>query len=168
VSTTQAEFLARLAAVLEAVGVPFMVTGSVSSSHFGELRATNDIDVVIDPANSQLEGFLDRLGDDEYYVSQAAARQALSSRGMFNVIDYATGWKADLIICKQDAYSTEAFSRRTLASVLGVTCNVSSPEDVVLSKLLWSKQSGSDRQLRDAAGVISVQGESLDMEYIQR
>ena len=62
-------------------------------------RATFDLDIVIDPTEQQLEEFLSRLGDD-YYVSSAAAREAFEQRGMFNVVDYKTGIKADFILRK--------------------------------------------------------------------
>jgi hypothetical protein len=108
---TQQELLALLADGLEAMGIPFMVVGSHASSLHGQPRATNDIDLVIDPNAEQLEGLLTWLGD-KVYVSPEAAREAFRSRSLFNVIDLAGGWKADLIMRKHRAFSIQEFIRR--------------------------------------------------------
>src|SRR2546423_709510 len=105
---SQEEFLTQIAQLLEAAAIPFMVAGSHSSSYHGQPRATNDVDFVIDPTSEQLDRFLALLGD-RHYVSPAAAREALSGRSMFNVIDFAEGWKADFIIRKDRPFSVEEF-----------------------------------------------------------
>ena len=93
---SQQELLSRLVGLFARAGIPFMVTGSMASVHFGEPRSTQDIDIVVDPTASQLDQFLQSLGDD-YYVSTETARHALQDRSMFSIIDYKIGWKADLI-----------------------------------------------------------------------
>src|SRR5437773_4008458 len=101
---TQEEFVGRIAELLDKAGIPYMVCGSHASSFHGRPRATNDADFVIVPALDQLESFLASI-PDKYYVSPDAAREALSSRSMFNVIDLAEGWKADLIVRKERPFS---------------------------------------------------------------
>lgn len=73
---TQEDFLAQIAAHLDASSIPFMVTGSLGSSYHGRPRTTQDVDIVIDPTEEQLTQFLGQLGD-RYYVSPEAARDAL-------------------------------------------------------------------------------------------
>ncbi len=163
---SQKDFLARLVGKLEDAGIPYMVSGSLGSSLHGEPRATNDIDLVIDPTAGQLSTFIQSLGE-KYYVSPKAAQEAFRNRSMFNVIDYQTGWKADLIIRKDRPFSLEEFRRRIPASVVGIQVSVISPEDVILSKLEWSKDSQSEQQLRDALGVAVVQWETLDKVYMR-
>jgi hypothetical protein len=99
---------------LEEAGIPYMVSGSLGSVFYGEPRATRDVDVVIDPGEASLTAFLDALADD-WYVSREAAFAALRERGMFNVVDSATGWKADFVIRKERPYSIEELSRRRRA-----------------------------------------------------
>ncbi|MGI9335185.1 MAG: hypothetical protein ACR2RL_18725 [Gammaproteobacteria bacterium] len=108
------------------------------------------------------------LPADRYYVDSDTAHEELARRGQFNVIDLATGWKADLIVCRPREFSLEKFRRRTAAHVQGVDAHVASAEDTDLSELEWAAMGESDRQLSDAAGVISVHGGSLDMENIER
>jgi len=81
---------------------------------------------------------------------------------MFNVIDLRTGWKIDLIIRKSRAFSREEFGRRQRLSLQGISFSVASAEDVILSKLEWSKLSQSQRQIEDAAGILKIQRSSLN------
>jgi hypothetical protein len=163
----QEDCLFRLAEHLDAASIPFMLAGSFSSSHHGQPRASNDVDLVIDPSAQQFEGFLQAF-ENETYVSFEAARDALRRRSMFNVIDLKCGWKADLIIRKYRPFSVEEFGRRQLVAVHGRQMPMASPEDVILTKLEWHKISPSDRQLLDAFNVAIVQGAKLDLGYLRK
>jgi hypothetical protein len=164
---TQGEFLLQIAQWLEAAGIPFMLTGSHSSTHYGQARPTQDVDVVIDPTPEQLERFLNLVGD-RYYLSADAARDALRRRTMFNIIDFADGWKADLILRKDRPYSVVEFTRRQPAMLHGRLLPLASPEDVILSKLEWDKITPSERQRQDALSVAAVQWERLDQGYLRQ
>jgi len=144
-----------------------MVTGSVASTYFGEPRQTRDVDVVVDPVPEALDPFVASWKGDGY-ADLTAAREALAERGMFNIVDYETGWKADLIVRKARAFSRSEFDRRQPTRILGVETWLATPEDVILSKLEWSLQSGSTRQREDAAAVVRIAGEGLDRTYLER
>jgi hypothetical protein len=163
----QREFLGRLVDLLSNAGIPYMLAGSLGSSFHGHPRATNDVDVVIVPTESQFRRFLDAVGSD-YYVSKEAAWAAFRAKSVFNVIDIKTQWKADLRVRHARPFSVEEFNRRQKAVVLGIDVWVVSPEDVILSKLEWAKDSGSQQQIRDVLGVLQVQGEHLDREYVRK
>jgi len=164
---SQEEFLAQVAQCLELAGIPFMVAGSHGSSYHGQPRATNDVDLIIDPTAEQLDQFLALLGDG-YYVSTEAAREALRRRSLFNIIDFAEGWKADLIVRKDRPFSVEEFRRRQMANFQGRPMPVASAEDVILSKLEWDKLTPSERQLQDALNVAVVQWPRLDQAYLRK
>lgn len=134
----QHELLAKVVEALDAAGIKHMVTGSFASTFHGEPRMTQDINV-----------------------------SATERRGMFNVIDVTTGWKADLIIRKDRAFSEEEFSRRLPVRIADVATYVASSEDTILSKLEWSAKSGSERQLRDVVSVVQVQRPTLDFDYLE-
>ena len=165
--TSQEDFLGRLIKKLDEQNIPYMLSGSVSSSLHGQPRATNDADIVIAPAEEQLIAFLKSLGDD-YYVNPDAARDAFKSNSVFNVIDIPNSWKADLIIRKNRPFSREEFQRRQKANIMGLDAWVVSPEDVILSKLEWAKNSKSSQQLQDALGVAAVQYDHLDRDYLYK
>lgn len=164
-----ADFLARLCGALEEAGVPYMLTGSFASALHGLPRATQDIDLVVDPSPASLGALLQAFPQDAYYVSSDAALDALRRRRQFNIVDFETGWKADLIIRKARPFSVEEFGRRRRARVLGIETFVVSPEDVIVAKLEWAHRGGgSERQLGDVRGVLGAMGDSLDVAYIER
>ena len=162
--------LDRIAQLLEGAGIPFMVAGSFASTAHGLPRSTQDLDLVIDPPNAlTLEALLASIPADQYYFDADAARDALRRRSMFNVIDLASGWKVDLILRKDRAFSRDEFARRMKMSILGVPVFVASPEDTIVAKLEWSKLSGgSQRQRRDVAGIVATVGAALDRAHIER
>lgn len=161
----QHEFLRALAERLDAAAIPFMVSGSLASSFHGPARATNDMDLVIDRDATTLRVFVRSLPED-WYVSEQAAFDALNRRSMFNVIDTASGWKADLIVRKDRPFSEAELRRRVPAQVLGTTLPVVSPQDSILSKLEWAKEAQSERQYQDALGVAVVRWHDLDRKEL--
>jgi hypothetical protein len=163
---TFAELLATVIGHLDRTGIPYMVTGSLASSYHGEPRATRDIDIVIDPAPDRLAQLLGRLEEAGFYVDRDTALGALVSRTQFNAIGPDAS-KVDFIIRRDRPFSIEEFARRQPADLLGTAGFVTTAEDLVIAKLEWSAASGSDRQLRDVAGILAVT-ETLDTAYIER
>lgn len=162
------DFLRRIIALLDAAAIPSMLAGSFASTFHGTPRATQDVDLVIDPTRESLEALLSRLPAEQYYVSAGAARDALARRSQFNVVDLTTGWKVDLIVRRGRPFSREEFRRRQRAEVLGAVLFVATPEDTVIAKLEWAALGDSERQVRDVAGVVAVKGEALDRAYIEK
>lgn len=162
------EFLSRLVTELDRAGIPHMLAGSFASSLHGSPRATQDIDIVIDPSFDSLDRLLASLADGELYLDTDVARDEFRRRGQFNVIDGQTGWKADLIFRKARLFSRAELERRSAASVLGVAVFVASAEDTVLAKLEWAKLGESERQLRDVRGILDVRSNTLDLAYIDQ
>ncbi len=162
---TQAEFIQEIVCRLDRAGLPYMVVGSVAGTAYGEGRTTLDTDIVVDAPWEPVQRFVRGFGPD-YYVSEDAARDAWERRRMFNVIHMATGNKADIICRKDSDYAAVAFERRGLADAFGVEVEVCSPEDLILSKLDWSKRGESERQYRDALRVAKAQRSRLDLVYL--
>ena len=159
----------RLVRRLEALGIPYMVAGSFASSHHGLPRATNDADLVIDPSPEALDRLVADLQAEGYYADQKAAREALRRRRQFNVIDPESAFKIDLIVRKERDFSREEFARREVREFAGVRVSIATAEDTILSKLDWARKAGgSERQLRDAAGVLRVCGARLDLVYVEK
>lgn len=158
----------RVLRALETAGVPYMLTGSFASAFHGAPRTTQDIDIVIAPTLGSLQRLIKEFPEESYYLSRDAALQAYGSEGLFNVIDFDSGWKIDFIVRKSRRFSVEEFERRHQADMLGVTLFVASAEDVILSKLEWAKLSQSERQIRDVAGIVRTKGDALDYQHIER
>lgn len=143
-----------------------MLTGSVAAAYHGAGRATMDIDLVIDQSPRQLEVFVSAIDAAGRYVSLDAAREAMTNRTMFNVVDSASGWKADLIVRKQRLFSETEFARRQPIDFFGVKVAVATLEDVILSKLEWAKLGGSARQLDDVRTLLRIRGDEVDLMYL--
>lgn len=159
--------LRRLSATLDKADVPYMLTGSLASTLYGEPRSTQDIDLVVVLNSSTLPALLAAFPEDLYYVSEDAARDALRRQTQFNVIDLETGWKVDFILRKRRPFSLTEFERRVPREVLGVRLHVCTVEDSILSKLEWAQRSGgSERQLRDVQAMLALRRDELDVVYL--
>lgn len=162
------EILRRITAALDKSGAGYMLTGSFAGAHHGVPRSTQDIDIVISASAAQLGELVRLLPSSEYYVDFDAALDAHTRESMFNVVDLATGWKIDLIICKSRAFSQEEFSRRQMVTVQGLHLFVASAEDVVIAKLEWARLAQSQRQIEDVAAILKLRWESLDRQYLEK
>jgi hypothetical protein len=163
---TFADLLATVIALLEAADVPYMITGSLASSYHGEPRATRDVDIVIEPSPDGLERLANGLVESGFYIDRDVARHALAERSQFNAIA-PDATKVDLIIRRDRPFSVEEFGRREPADLLGTPGFVVTAEDLVIAKLEWADATGSERQMRDIAGIVGI-GHALDEDYIER
>ncbi len=160
----QAELLRYLVDALEASNIEYMIVGSQASIYYGEPRFTQDIDVVVEVRPAQLDVLLERFSSPEFYVSEDAARAALDERGQFNVIHAASGVKIDMFVSKDTEYDRTRFERRHRQPfVPGKDAYFARAEDIILYKLLYFRQGGSDRHLRDVAGILAVSGPDIDL-----
>lgn len=163
------QVLARIVAALDAAGVPYMIAGSLASTHYALPRSTFDIDIVIKPDRASLTSFVEGLAPDSYYVDMSTALEAFRLQRQFNVIDMATGWKVDLIIRRDRPFSVEEFRRRVSSEMFGVSIYVATAEDTVVAKLEWARiGGGSERQLRDVREIVDARGDMLDRAYVIR
>jgi hypothetical protein len=158
---------ARTVDVLEAASVPYMVVGSVAAAYHGMARSTQDLDLVVALGRPELQAVVRGFQHADFYVAEAAAASAVRSGGMFNVVDNQTSWKVDLVVKKNRPFSQKEFGRRVRGRILELDAWIASAEDTVLAKLEWAQRGQSERQLRDVAGIVAVQGEGLDVAYIE-
>ena len=148
----------------EQVGIPYMLTGSLAMNYYAQPRMTRDIDVVI----AISPGDVDRVASlfrPEYYVSEENIRESLAHESIFNLIHQESVIKVDCIIRKSSEYRKTEFERRQKISILDFTTFIVSKEDLIISKLSWSKDSHSEIQLGDVRNLL---GTGYDAEYLAR
>ncbi|MHC4647777.1 MAG: hypothetical protein ACYTBJ_20120 [Planctomycetota bacterium] len=163
--------LHKLTDILDELSIVYVISGSMASSTYGTVRFTQDADIVVQPFSSVAKKLYQALKCD-FYISEEAIRQALSSCGSFNIIDFETAFKVDIFVQGPDEFSKELFAHsrklKISESIDKGFCFVS-PEDIILLKLRWFKEGGclSDQQWSDVLGVLGVQGRVLDVEYLK-
>ncbi len=168
----QIPFLVTLKVIkaLEDCGINYLIGGSLGSSIHGIPRATLDADLVTNIDNIQVEHLVEKL-QAEFIIDADMIYDAIKRRGCFNIIHLETMFKVDIFILKNNPYEIMEFTRRKpeLISDPDTYVNVATPEDIILNKLLWYKDGGgvSERQWEDAKGIVKVQGDYLDYQYLE-
>lgn len=161
------ELLARLVSVLERLQIPYLITGSVAAMAYGEPRLTNDIDVVVDLNSGHVGGLLAQFPVDEFYLSDDSIRDALARKGQFNIIHPLSGLKIDVMVQQGTAFEQSRFSRARLVHFADKQGGrFSAPEDVILKKMEYYRDGGSEKHLRDIAGIMRVSAGMIDESYI--
>lgn len=146
--------------------IPYMVTGSIAANFYAVPRMTRDIDIVVELSKRDVARIV-RIFEKDFYVERETVQKAINKKGVFNLIHNEYVVKVDFIVRKGTVYRREEFSRRRLVSVEGHELFVVAPEDLILSKLDWAKESKSEVQLTDVRNLLrSVKG--LDRRYLSR
>lgn len=157
---------------LDALGVPYLIGGSLASAVHGVLRATLDTDLVADLRLEHAEPLARALGGT-FYVDAESIREAVLHQRSFNVIHLETMFKVDVFVAKKRPFHHSQMERR-MAQVIATdpdrTAYVATAEDTILAKLEWYRMSGdvSEQPWRDVLGVMKVQADRLDLAYLRQ
>ncbi len=160
------EVTADVVSRLEREQIPYMISGTIAGNYYGVPRSTSDLDLVVQLARGDVQR-VTQLFEDDFVVSAEAIREAVTHGTQFNLIHRRLVVKVDLILGKHDDFGDEEFARRRRATIAGTEAWIISPEDLILYKLVWSRSSASEMQLRDIQGLLAVQTQ-LDQEYLDR
>lgn len=163
----QGELFRYLLDVVERLKLPYAIGGSHASMTFGAFRLTNDIDVVIGLTHGTLDAFCAEFPAPRFYVSDQGARDAVNRGGMFNIIEPETGHKIDVIV-PSNAFEWGELKRAIEApAFIGRPAKFVSPEDLIVKKMEYYAEGGSQKHLNDIAQVLQTLGAKVDRAYIE-
>lgn len=160
------DVLKEVAGRLERAGIAYMITGSIAANFYTVPRMTRDIDIVVELRERVVARFIS-LFETDYYLEAQTVEQAVRAKGMFNLIQHQHVVKVDFVVRKETPYRRSEFARRKRASLEGQEVYFVAAEDLILSKLVWAKDSRSEMQLNDVRNLLQyVKG--LDRRYLSR
>lgn len=160
----------KVITVFEQLGIHYFVGGSLASSVFGLVRATMDADLIADIHPEQIALLVNAL-NNEFYIDAEMILDAVLHSSSFNLIHLESMFKVDVFVLKQQPFDLAQMKRRVPLIIEETNPSpvyFSTAEDMILAKLTWFRSSGeeSERQWRDVLGMIQIQGERLDMDYL--
>ncbi len=151
---------------LDSAGISYMITGSIAANFYTTPRMTRDLDIVIEVGENNAETLFSLFSDD-FYIDKDSIKSAICNRRMFNIIHNKGLLKVDFIIKKDTKYRDTEFKRRRSIKFEGLKINITSPEDLILSKLFWAKESLSELQIKDVKNILKTVL-NLDVGYIRK
>ena len=163
----QPELLKLAIQTLDRLNIPYAIVDSFASGVWGESRFTQDIDLVIDLKPAQVPVLCAAFSAPDFYVSESAAQEAVAHSSQFNVIHPASGNKIDFMIAGPTPWVAAQLQRRKSVPLFpDQNAAVAAPEDVILGKLVYYHEGGSDKHLRDIAGILKVSNDLVDRAYV--
>ena len=151
------------------LSITYMITGAVASIIYGEPRLTNDIDVVIDLRPDDVEKFTDAFPIEEFYCPPPEVIKIEISRllrGHFNLIHHETGFRADIYASGRDELNLWGLKNRNLVNVENNEFWLAPVEYVILRKLEYYQEGGSEKHLRDIAGILALSSDQINLKVL--
>lgn len=158
------EFLRAIIFFLKNYNINYMLSGSVALSAYTLPRATRDFDFIVQLKNEDVNFFIENFNEG-YYCDRDAIKDAIKNYGMFNIIDHASGFKADFVVLKNQVFRQEEFKRRREIKLFDMNMFIVSAEDLIISKLIWIQNFQSHLQIDDIKNLLQVK--NIDRNYIQ-
>ena len=171
----QRGFNRRLIEAMEKLNLIYAIGGSVAAMVYSESRLTIDIDIMLDVQTDELERFVNEVSSWQIYIAplEAILETDIPHDLPFNALDGSIGTKADFFVAKDTGLDVSAMARRRRLkadNLTGTEAWFLAPEDVILYKLRYYRQSGelSQKHPLDIAKMLAIVGDLLDLAYIEK
>ena len=161
---------AVFASRLNKADIPYIITGAVASIIYGEPRLTHDLDLVVTMKSEDIERFSQVFPSTEFYCPPPEVLKleiGRPFRGHFNLIHHKTGAKADIYLAGEDELHRWAFSMRREFVFEGERVWVAPPEYVIIRKLEYYREGGSEKHLRDISGILELSAKEMDFQQLE-
>ncbi len=149
-------------------GFRYLVSGSVAAMLYGEPRITHDVDLLLFLPSDRIREFADLFPVSEFYVPpiEVMVAESQRDRGQFNVIHSASGLKADVYTVRADELHLWAFRNLRTYAVEGNEVRIAPPEYVIVRKLEYFREGGSEKHLRDIRSILQTSEELIDRSML--
>ena len=155
--------------ILERLGLRYAVVGSIASTFYGEPRTTNDVDIVVDLKPADVGKFCASFPEPQYYCPQHSAMDSARRKFPFNILLPEDGLKIDVMPMTDSEFDRLRLARaQRIEFEPGRAAWFASPEDVIVKKLYYFREGGSDKHVRDILGMLKISGELIDRDYIAK
>ncbi len=166
------EVTLKVTLVLESLGIPYLISGSLASALYGMVRTTQDSDIVAEMRIEHLKPFVSAL-QGEFYLDKEMIAESIQRHTSFNIIHRETMFKVDVFIPHPRPFLRSQLLRsqkQTFVFETEVSAKFASPEDTILAKLEWYRLGGevSERQWRDILGILKTRAGTLDLGYLRK
>lgn len=158
------KLLERITKIFKKLDIQYMISGSMAMNFYSVSRATRDIDIVVHMQEKDITDFINNLKN--FYFNKETIIKETKNHGMYNIIDFETGFKIDIILLRNTEYFKEAFSNKLIKNELGFDIDVISLEDLIIAKLLWIQHLQSDRQKEDIKMLLN--NKNINFEYLKK
>jgi hypothetical protein len=156
----------QVVATLERLKIPYMIVGGVMASFWGRSRTTRDADIVVELSCPKAQTLVHSLGP-AFFVEPHELESALRDRTFFVILHRQSGFSLHLLLRKDDPFHRAEFRRRKRDILFSRPAYLNSPEDTILSKLLWYRQTSQERDYRDALEIYEIQESTLEVKYLE-
>ncbi len=150
---------------LDSLHIPYMLSGSMAMNVYTVPRMTRDIDIVVALFQQHIPLLTEAFKKGFYFYPEGVEYE-IGREGMFNIIHHDSGQKVDFIIRKSSPFHIEEFNRRVNNYDYGFNLYIATPEDLIISKLIWIQLLTSDTQLRDIQNLLTLP--KIDNDYINK
>lgn len=166
------EVTLRVTGILEKLGIPYVIGGSLASTLYGMIRTTQDSDIITEMRPEHIEPFVLSLQDD-FFIDEEMIADSIQHNSSFNIIHRDSMFKVDIFIPQPRPFQQSQFARaqrQVFELDTEISANFASAEDTILSKLEWYRMGGetSERQWRDILGILKTREGELDIEYLRK
>jgi hypothetical protein len=159
------EAILKVIDALEECGFPYMLVGSNSSNAYGIPRSTQDADFVIALGEKSIGELARRIAPSIRIDPQMSFETVtMTRRYVADVV--GTPFKIEFFLLNDDPHNQERFRRRRQVTLLDRQVWIPTVEDVIVTKLHWALLARRSKDQDDVRGVLAVQGERIDWDYV--
>jgi hypothetical protein len=160
------DFVVRVVSALEKLAIPYMAVGSFSSNIYGQPRSTKDADFVVELRARPISDLVTEI-HNEFDFDPQMSFETITATTRYRFKHRATAFMVEIFLLSDDPHDQARFARRVTGDIGGRITYVPTAEDVIITKLRWSKQGRRQKDIDDVRNIVALRWRALDLPYIR-